>query len=485
MFYMLKPNILFRKYGDLGYVTDNALFGYRVHGDEKLYPGERYVSDSGAVMLQILNKKPKNIDKVVGELRDVYTNVAYDTLKQDSIEFYDSLVKDGFLSRGDTSEECLIAAGNGSNNLSCRGICRDKLNIDCVKNSIAQRETLLKGIHIELATECNERCAHCYIPHECKIKKIDVGLVGRILTEAKCLNVLNITLSGGEPLLHDNFIGILQKCRALDFSVNVLSNLTLLTDAMMDEMVKNPLLSVQTSIYSMTDSVHDAITGVHGSLNKTISGLRKLQSIGVPLQISCPVMRMNKASFADVVSFGESNGIQVATDFVIFASLDHKGGNLECRLSLDDIRSAFSLRATDEYVRNLRELAAEREALSSKDPICSVCRYYLCVSVDGTAYPCPGWQNKIVGDLNKQTINEIWNNSRIVKELRNVRCANFNKCVHCQDRGYCNVCMMSNSNENKDGDAFRISEFHCRVAALLHRQVDDYVNNLKVKKPTF
>ena len=74
MFYMLKPNILFRKYGDLGYVTDNAWFGYRVHGDEKLYPGERYVSDSGAVMLQILNKKPKNIDKVVGELRDVYTN---------------------------------------------------------------------------------------------------------------------------------------------------------------------------------------------------------------------------------------------------------------------------------------------------------------------------------------------------------------------------------------------------------------------------
>ena len=40
-------------------------------------------------------------------------------------------------------------------------------------------------------------------------------------------------------------------------SVNVLSNLTLLNDEMVAEMKLNPLLSVQTSVYSMIPDIHD------------------------------------------------------------------------------------------------------------------------------------------------------------------------------------------------------------------------------------
>ena len=43
-------------------------------------------------------------------------------------------------------------------------------------------------------------------------------------------------------------------------SVNVLSNLTLLNDEMVAEMKLNPLLSVQTSVYSMIPDIHDGIT---------------------------------------------------------------------------------------------------------------------------------------------------------------------------------------------------------------------------------
>lgn len=474
MFYMLKPNVLFRQYGDIGYLTDNALFGYRMRGDEELYPGERYVSNSGAMMLRMLNKEPKCADAVIQELCHIYVGVERDTLEQDVTEFYDVLVNEGFLSRGITYDECVATARRSRSKNFCESNIHYHPNIDCVKSGMVQTETL-KGIHIELATECNERCVHCYIPHKYKIKKIDAELVNRILDEAKDLNVLNVTLSGGEPLLHDDFLKILQKCRHLDFSVNVLSNLTLLTDAMIDEMKQNPLLSVQTSIYSMTSNIHDAITGVRGSFNKTMVSFEKLRSIGIPLQISCPVMQENKNTFADVVSFGESNGIQVATDFVVFASLDHNRSNLQCRLSIDDICKAFGLRANDSYVSNIRNLANEKECLSSQEPICSVCRYYICVSANGTAYPCPGWQNKVIGDLNKQTIKEIWDNSRCVQELRSIKRDNFSNCTQCADRGFCNICMMANSNENKDGNAFKVDAFHCQVAKALHRQVDDYI----------
>ena len=65
------------------------------------------------------------------------------------------------------------------------------------------------------------------------------------------MNLLHITISGGEPMLHPHFIDFLRECRINDKSVNVLSNLTLLNDEMVAEMKLNPLLSVETSVYSM------------------------------------------------------------------------------------------------------------------------------------------------------------------------------------------------------------------------------------------
>jgi hypothetical protein len=38
--------------------------------------------------------------------------------------------------------------------------------------------------------------------------------------------------------------------------------------------------------------------------------------------------------------------------------------------------------------------------------------------------------------------------------------------------------MMGNSNENQNGDAFKINDFHCAVSSLLHSKVKE---TLKIK----
>ena len=121
------------------------------------------------------------------------------------------------------------------------------------------------------------------------------------------MNIINVTLSGGEPLLHKDFVRFLSRCRELDLSVNVLTNLTLLTDEILEEMKKNPLLSVQTSIYSMNSEVHDTITKVKGSFEKTKNNLLRLKECGIPLQISCPIMKENQDSFINVVEWAKEN----------------------------------------------------------------------------------------------------------------------------------------------------------------------------------
>lgn len=477
MFYKIRNDILFRQYEGHGYITDNTEFGYRLLNDNQRYPGEKYVSESGAAMLSALRKIPRNIDHIVQELMQVFEDVEFDVLKEDTIEFFQWFVDLGYLSFGETYETCqdqvLIdivddtSEGNGT-----------AVSTDNCENSWVGENDFLRSIHFDITSICNERCVHCYIPHECKTKAIDSELFYRVLEEGRKMNIIHVTLSGGEPLLHKDILGFLEKCRKLDLSVNVLSNLIVLNDNIISEMKRNPLLSVQTSLYSMDPLVHDSITKLSGSFEKTKNGILKLLTAGIPVQISCPVMKLNKDSFRDVIAWGKEFNIAVAIEPVIFASYDHSGSNLSNRVSLNELEAVLEQEFSEGYAEVLYSAAKEKEAFAEDDPICSVCRYSFCVSVEGNVFPCAGWQTNVIENLNWQTVEEIWVNSEKIKNLRKIKRKAFPKCVSCEDRGYCTVCMMSNANENTEGNIFSINDFHCKAASIVHRKVDDFMHTI-------
>lgn len=472
MYYKIRNDVLFRKYQGHGYIADNSEYGYRMLNDNRRYLGEKYVSASGAVMLSMLSKSPRSIDDVVGELSQIFTGVEYEMLKQDTAEFFDLFVDEGFLSRGETIDTCTdkfvenTPRPSGGDQVQ-DGIMRN----DCTGGEISPNE-FLRSIHIEIADACNERCIHCYIPNERKNNVIDSTLFYRIIEEGRKMNIIHVTLSGGEPLLHKDILGFLKKCRKLELSVNVLSNLTLLTDDIISEMKKNSLLSVQVSLYSMDAAVHDSITKLNGSFEKTKAGILRLCSEGIPVQISCPIIKQNKDSYVDVLHWGWAHNIAVATEPVIFAAYDHSSCNLENRLSIEEVDDVLTVQMQEGYAKLIRKIAKDKEKLTGNDPICSVCRYSFCVMASGKVFPCAGWQNYVIGDLNHQTVQEIWETSEKIKELRQIKRSQFSQCVDCKDRGYCTVCMMWNSNENSDGNPFRINEFRCNVAAITHSKVD-------------
>lgn len=474
MYFKIRNNILFRQYKEYGYITDNEMFGYRFLNDTNVMPGEKYVSDIGAIMLACLEKQPKHIDDAIKNLLELFSDVDYDELKEDTIEFFVQLAEEGFLAYGETAEECCkYETDKKSNKIELKEYDSKIVEKEDCSLNILNDYDFLRSVHIEIANECNERCVHCYIPHELKTKVIDNNLFYKIIDEARDLNILNVTISGGEPLLHKEILSFLCRCRELDFSVNVLTNLTLLTDEMINEMKKNPLLSVQTSIYSMNPHVHDSITKVKGSFEKTQRAVLRLLDEGIPVQISCPVMKQNKDSFVDVINWGYEHNIGVATDFVIFAAYDHSNANLVNRLSLEEVECAFEQQITPEYAMDLKEKAREKLALKATDPICTVCRYYFCVSAEGDVFPCVGWQSKVIGNLKTSTIKEIWEISEDVKELRKIKRESFPKCLDCDNRGYCTICMMCNSNENCDGNAFTINEYHCKIAAMKNAKIKE------------
>lgn len=196
----------------------------------------------------------------------------------------------------------------------------------------------LTNVHIEIISKCNEKCVHCYIPHENKKTEMHSNIFFSILEQCKNMNVLHITISGGEPFLHKDFCNFLKKCRQYNFSVNILSNLTLLSDDIIKEIKANPLLSVQTSLYAMDSNVHDKITQKKGSFKQTKKSIIKLIENDIPLQISCPILRFNKDFYSEVTKWADQYNINVNNDYVIIGKYNHDIKNLEYRLSIDEVK---------------------------------------------------------------------------------------------------------------------------------------------------
>lgn len=477
MYFKQKSNVIFRNYDSFGYITDNRNFGYKqADDDDENDIGDKIVSQSGTVFLSVLDRRPQTLDCLAKKISMQFTNVGIETIKSDAREFYHSLESDGFIVSGETPEEC----NEKDSAFSYKEMKPKSEKRDCSLIKGFEKSTQeffdeyfkdkpqLSNLHIEITSKCNERCVHCYIPHENKVSNIEPDLFYNILKQCKKMNLLHLTLSGGEPMMHPNFIDFLKKCNEYNFSVNILSNLTLINKPAIEEMKRNRLLSVQVSLYSIDANIHDTITQVKGSFEKTKNAILALRENDIPLQISCPIIKQNMNSYNDVINWGKAHNINVSSDYVIIGRYNHTTQNLSNRLSIDDIKKVITQRMNNEpqYLELMEKNAEKKKNMNPDDFICSVCHSSICVADDGNVFPCAGWQNYVVGDVNEASLSDIWNNSVKIQYLRNLRRRDFPKCINCPENKFCTMCMVRNANEHPLGDPLAVNEYFCDIAKL-------------------
>ena len=101
---------------------------------------------------------------------------------------------------------------------------------------------------------------------------------------------------------------------------------------------------------------------------------------------------------------------------------------------------------------------------------CSILKNNICISVNGDAYPCPAWQDMVVGNVFNQSLKDIWTLSPKVQELRNIRTRDFKKCTSCNLHNYCDMCMVYNYNEN-NGNIHEVCTRFCDIAQMLKMKI--------------
>ena len=475
MLYRQNFDTFIRIYEDVGYIVNKSNF--KDHVTDK----------SGSVFLKALSRKPKSIDELVKEISSAFINIDMSVLKQDAIDFFQLLEEDGFIVSGNTPQEL----DNKDKRFSYSQFLPKTIREDFTPEAFrAEKDTQyylenyfknkphLTQFQIELTSRCNENCLHCYIPHDNRTEDIDPMLYYNVLEQCKDMGVLDLTLSGGEPMLHPEFFNFLRKAKEYDFSINILSNLTVLTDEIIMEMKANRLSSVQVSLYSMKPEIHDSITRVSGSFEKTKSAILKLINNEIPLQISCPVMKQNKKCYVEVSNWAEEKKVRAVADYIIMGRYDNTADNLDNRLSVDEVGEIINDIIENDILYRDRLFEADFYEVVKRDLgediICGVCISSICMVANGNIYPCAGWQNYICGSLKEQSLREIWDNSPKVKYLRNLKKKDMPKCLNCPYIHFCAICMVRNANESRDGNLFEINEHFCKIAALNRKIVLDW-----------
>jgi len=480
MLYRQKFDTFIRIYDDIGYITSKSDYSDRV------------VDASGAVFLKALSRIPKTLEELCENISKNFIDVSPADLVSDVKDFYSVLEQDGFIISGETEAELDKKDVRFSYSaLEPKTVKTDFSPVIQRANKTTQEfldehfknNPQLFSLQIELSSRCNERCVHCYIPHENKMNDIDPALFYNVLDQCRDMGVLGLTLSGGEPMLHKSFCEFLRKAKEYDFSINILSNLTLLNDEIIKEMRENRLSSVQVSLYSMNPEIHDSITQLKGSFYKTRDNILRLIENDIPLQISCPTMKQNKDCFAEVMKWANEHKVRAETDFIMMARYDHTADNLDNRLSLDEVGKIIIevIEHNAHYQQELLKTDFEKVETRNinNDIVCGVCIGSICMVTNGNVYPCAGWQGYICGNVSETPLKEIWKNSEKVKYLRGLRKKDFPQCLKCQDKAFCAMCMVRNANENPEGDPLKINTHFCKVAALNRNIVLDWKKRLK------
>lgn len=473
-------NTFVRFYEERGYVTN------------QMTRHDRTYNETGADFLRAISRIPRDVNEIVAELSNLYgDSVEFEALRCDFISFINDLETHNFLVTGESPAECdskdldfSYSLGNMKTNVADFSQDTEQYVEENTYNYMLeadQRKAVLKSIQFELTSRCNERCIHCYLPNSRKDEGGDMSYeqVCDILDQFVLMGGLHVSLSGGEVFLHKDIIKIIQYCREKDLEICILSNLISLKDEQIPFIKEANVSYIQTSLYSMDPFIHDEITTVKGSHEKTKRALEKLIAADIPVQISCPLMKKNKDGYKAVLRYAQTHKIKAFSDYIMMGESNFCTDNLVNRLSVQETERVIRdiIEYDIDYPRWIRERRSHLETIDkeryAKQALCGAGLNSICVAENGDLFPCPGWQSMVVGNVNEQSLMFIWENSVELKKLRRITHGDFPQCVDCEAQKYCSMCLERNCNENK-GDIFKVGKHFCDVAFLTKRLHEEY-----------
>ena len=151
----------------------------------------------------------------------------------------------------------------------------------------------LYSASVELTKKCNANCIHCIADANSNIgEELPTDRIMSLLEELNDEGCQNITFTGGEPFLRDDWALFLQKAKALNMRIVMMTNGLKIDDSII-KVLKSFDVSIGLSLDGADSATHDSIRGVSGVFEHSVEVLKKLKKADVYTVVATTVMQSN------------------------------------------------------------------------------------------------------------------------------------------------------------------------------------------------
>jgi pyrroloquinoline quinone biosynthesis protein E len=245
----------------------------------------------------------------------------------------------------------------------------------------------------ELTYRCPLRCVYCSNPTA--LERLGAELTTeewvRALEEAAALGVVQVTFSGGEPLLRPDLEELVRAARRFDLYTSLITSAVPLDEDRLDRLVAAGLDAVQISFQDATGAQAAALAGKDAHTEK-LAAASWVRARGLPLTLNVVLHRANLAQVPAIIALAETLGarrLELANTQFLGWALANRDALLPSAAAIDEARAlaaaaAERLRGRMEVLFVLPDYVAERPRACMN----GWAERYIVVAPDGRVLPC-------------------------------------------------------------------------------------------------
>jgi len=307
--------------------------------------------------------------------------------------------------------------------------------------------TTLRELWLHTNNSCNLTCTHCLVSsgpdgHRGQ----DTPTLLRLIDDALALGVERFYITGGEPMIRDDFWSLVDAITA-KAELAVLTNATLIKGKNLERLQQaDPsLLTLQVSLDGPDAASNDPIRG-KGSFDRTVAGIHAALSAGFQPTLTTVVTQQVAGQLEQMIQLASDLGLRA----VHFLWLHLKG-----RASEEDSDFGLSTATLIEAVERARALGQQLgvaidnyEELKTrfggpadlKLDLSGACWESLCVYADGKVYPSAATAQVpelCLGSIHDSTLRELWLESAPAKQMRQASVTRLSQCSDCNYKYLC------------------------------------------------
>ena len=323
-----------------------------------------------------------------------------------------------------------------------------------------------KSVNLSITGKCNLKCRYCFYANEMEgLKDLPTRTWLDFFDQMGRAGVMDSCISGGEPFIRPDFFELLDGLIANRMRYNILSNGTLIDEKLLQKFETGKrrlrLDYIQVSIDGSTAAIHNQSRP--GSFDRALRGLRLLKEAKFPTNVRVTINRHNLHDLENIAkllledvgipSFGTNEAMPIGSGCRSDADMSLAPKEvLQAMAAIGRLQRRYPGRLSaaagpqakrkmyGEMARSSRPGGKKEHWMGTLNS-CGCVFTRLDVLHDGSIVPCCMLPGLVMGNIQRDSLIDIWRSHPTLKALRDRRgipMSAVQGCEACEWNHYCN-----------------------------------------------